>query len=872
MRNFYLFVLFLAHFTIHAQIINFPDPTFKTKLLNANTGNNPFSYDLSGNPTIIDTNNDGEIQVSEAQNISKLVLSNTQITDLTGIQSFSNLVSLNLTGNGVLNTVNVSNMTLLKELLCYSNALNILNTQGCNQLETFFLSNNSGTISDLSFLQNTSLKKIVLTANSHLESADLSNLTALEDVHFGESSNPNFTSINLSNNINLKKIYIIKPNLTSLTFSTLNHLEYVNIQKTKLTSLDFTNAPLLNDIDLDKNSVLSSLNIQSNNHLKYITISTSPLLTSLSVHNNPNLLGLTLHGTSIASLNLAGLTAMFNLSLGDNKITTLDVSPVTNLVFLSLGEDFLTSIDVSQNAKLSSLNVAGNAITTVNVKNGNPGTSFYASPVSLTPNLAYVCCDTNKVQQISNMLAVYGQNNVEVNSYCSFTPGGTTYTVHGNTKYDVANDGCDAGDHGKSFQKFNITSGTNTGSYIANTSGNYSLALQSGVSVITPVVENPTYFNISPTSITADFPSQVSPLLQNFCITPNGTHHDLEVVVIPVTAATPGFTSRYKIVYKNKGNTAQSGTLVFTYNDAVSDYQTSTPAPSSQTSGVLTWNLTNLLPFETKEIMVTIKLNTPTQVPPLSAGDILNYTAQINGATDETPADNNFALNHTVVNSFDPNDKTCLEGTSITQSKVGDYVHYLIRFENTGTANAKNIVVKDEIDITKFDINSLVPLSGSHNFTTKITNPNVIEFIFENIQLPFDDANNDGYVSFKIKTKSTLNIGDSFSNTAKIYFDYNHPIITNTYTTNVQNKILATSETDRKAHQLTIYPNPVKDILYITSKQEIIKAEIYDTAGRIISSSEVKRNSLNVSELVKGNYMIKVFMKDKAVVQKFIKD
>lgn len=53
---------------------------------------------------------------------------------------------------------------------------------------------------------------------------------------------------------------------------------------------------------------------------------------------------------------------------------------------------------------------------------------------------------------------------------------------------------------------------------------------------------------------------------------------------------------------------------------------------------------------------------------------------------------------------------------------------------------------------------------------------NNVEFVFENINLPFDNAANDGYVSFKVKTRPTLVGGDLFSNTANIYFDYNYPI------------------------------------------------------------------------------------------------
>ena len=40
-------------------------------------------------------------------------------------------------------------------------------------------------------------------------------------------------------------------------------------------------------------------------------------------------------------------------------------------------------------------------------------------------------------------------------------------------------------------------------------------------------------------------------------------------------------------------------------------------------------------------------------------------------------------------------------------------------------------------------------------------------------------------LAFKIKTKATLQVDDSFSNTAAIYFDFNHPIITNEAITTV---------------------------------------------------------------------------------------
>ena len=52
---------------------------------------------------------------------------------------------------------------------------------------------------------------------------------------------------------------------------------------------------------------------------------------------------------------------------------------------------------------------------------------------------------------------------------------------------------------------------------------------------------------------------------------------------------------------------------------------------------------------------------------------------------DEIPIDNIFNLTQTVVNSYDPNDKTCLQGKTVSSEVIGEYVHYLIRFENTGS-------------------------------------------------------------------------------------------------------------------------------------------------------------------------------------------
>ncbi len=68
-----LYSLFLLLFFIalDAQIVNIPDPEFKAALVNANSSNN-IAFDQAGGAIMVDINNDGEIQISEALLVYKI--------------------------------------------------------------------------------------------------------------------------------------------------------------------------------------------------------------------------------------------------------------------------------------------------------------------------------------------------------------------------------------------------------------------------------------------------------------------------------------------------------------------------------------------------------------------------------------------------------------------------------------------------------------------------------------------------------------------------------------------------------------------------------------------------------------------------------
>ncbi len=512
---------------------------------------------------------------------------------------------------------------------------------------------------------------------------------------------------------------------------------------------------------------------------------------------------------------------------------------------------------MNNNVNLNNVNFMTNPLEIVLMKNG----SFQSYPTGIETGTGYIDVPNTPVQFIcadefeTNYWQSIFQNIIVATTYCSFTPGGDFNTITGIMIVDVNNNGCDAFDLPHPNIKININDGTSEGSTFTNNSGSYNFYTEAGNFVLAPSIENQSWFNFSPATASITFPdNNNNAFTQNFCIAANGVHPDLEIVIAPIVPARPGFDAMYQIVYKNKGNQTLTGNLNFNYNDSVLDFVSSTIIPDSQATGNLSWNYSNLLPFESRSINVVLNVNSPTETPAVNIGNTLSFSSNINPVSgDENPLDNSFAMNQVVVGSYDPNDKTCLEGTTISPTKIGDYLHYNINFENTGTAAATFIVVKDEIDTTKFDISSLQVMNSSHSMYTRITG-NKVEFIFENINL---GANQYGNVVFKIKTKNTLVTGNTVTNNANIYFDYNFPITTNTASTTFQTLSNTVQTLD---NSISVFPNPTSSFLTITSEFIIKSIELFDVQGRVLQYNSHNDTSmiLDVSDKSNGIYFVRL--------------
>jgi Leucine-rich repeat (LRR) protein len=246
MRKFYIItILLLSSIGVFAQdeVINIPDANFKKALLNHNP--------------VIDTNNDGEIQKSEARKYTGIMYVNLrQIKTLTGIEYFENLTELKCQNNQ-LTTLNLSRNTKLTRLICYSNKIAELDISKSIKLEELVCWGNE--LTQLNVSNNTKLKKLNCSGNE-LTQLDVSKNVNLISLECGMIINYAFlynqlTQLNISKNVNLKVLNCSNNQLTQLDVSKNINLEYLRCTNNQLTQLDISKNTKLKKTDFSKNTI-----------------------------------------------------------------------------------------------------------------------------------------------------------------------------------------------------------------------------------------------------------------------------------------------------------------------------------------------------------------------------------------------------------------------------------------------------------------------------------------------------------------------------------------------------------------------------------------------------------------------------------------
>jgi hypothetical protein len=848
------------------------------------------------------------LNISGLVNLKNLNLSpgHLDALDLSGLTA---LEIVNCFGNG-LDSITHTGLPNLIRLNAGTNQLTSFNTTGLPVIEWLILSRNEFTAIDVTEL--TTLKVLDLHEStlgtttydfstlSQIEELNVSscgltsiNVTGLTNLKILACANNELPTIDVTSLINLKTLDCHGNHLVDIDVTGLAGLEKLFIQANNIAALDVSTATALLELNCSENS-LASLNTSpltnlerlfcGGNAITQATLTIPTNLKQLSTDNMPmgtldfsshaGLLVISCRDNQLTALMLPSSGSLRSIECSNNQLTALNLDQQTSLIHAECSNNLFATLDFSHtnDDEYSYRHFANNPnLTTVNLKNGHSGViPPFDIDATNCPNLIGICADEEELAAVQEQIWLTNPD-VEVNPYCSFVPGGSYNTITGVFTTDLDINGCGANDETAVNVKVIITENGIDHAVFSNLDGQFFDYVQQGSFILTPQLEN-NAFTTSPASATLTFSANDTTQTQNFCLTPNGIYNDVEIAIIASDAARPGFDAHYRLVCENKGNQIYSGNVNLDFDDAVMDFVIATPAPSTQITNILSWNITNLHPFQKRYVDITMNINSPVETPAVNNGDVLNFAATAQLPGDEMPEDNTASLAQTVVGSFDPNDKTCTEGTSITPEMIGDYLHYLIRFQNSGTFFAENVVVTDIIDPDKLDIGTLQLTAASHPHQTRI-NGNKVEFIFEGINLPAeqdDEYGSQGYVAFKIKTRPTLVLNDIVQNTADIFFDFNAPITTNTTSTTVS--LLSIGEVENT--RVSVAPNPVSNMLTISARDNISSVQIFDIQGRLLQTVLEHDVSAIIDFSAKSNgiYFVKVTTENGVKIQKIIKE
>ena len=217
---------------------NFPDENFRNYLLSQDYGQ------------------DALLTEEEIEGIGRIDVSRKEIANLTGIELFTNLVSL-YCNNNQLTSLDVTNNVALQWLFCNDNQLTSLDVS-----------------------KNVALEYLECSVNQ-LTSLDVSKNVALQTLNCYSNQ---LTSLDVSNNVALTELYCLFNQLTSLEVSKNVALTVLDCSSNQLMSLDLTKNVELTGLYCGHNQ-LTSLDVTKNVALE-ILLCPGNQLTSLDVSKN----------------------------------------------------------------------------------------------------------------------------------------------------------------------------------------------------------------------------------------------------------------------------------------------------------------------------------------------------------------------------------------------------------------------------------------------------------------------------------------------------------------------------------------------------------------------------------------------------------
>jgi hypothetical protein len=309
--------------------------------------------------------------------------------------------------------------------------------------------------------------------------------------------------------------------------------------------------------------------------------------------------------------------------------------------------------------------------------------------------------------------------------------------------------------------------------------------------------------------------------------------------IIPHTTVTAGHPAWYYVYVSNYGSNVASGTMTFNYDPALTFISSSPVQASVNTvNHFVTFNYANLQPGQYTYFYLNFEASTAVTI----GQPTFEMATATENCNETNLLDNTDTIHQNATASWDPNDKIATPAGEGPQGFIAgtQELRYTINFQNTGTAPAVNVVLRDVLPST-LNLSTLRMIGASHPGYAVQVDGNTLIARFSQINLPdsgTDERGSHGYLCFAIKPNAGLTPGTQIQNGAGIYFDYNSAVLTNT-TLNIIQYPLSIEELNAHA-TITVVPNPFSEQTTITITDHDMTGatlEVYNAIGQSVSVS-----------------------------------
>lgn len=297
-----------------------------------------------------DFDKDSKLSIEEIAKVDSIDVSNMGISNLTGIEYFTNLLYLYCNGNK-LSSLTVHTLVNLTVLDCSNNYLTNIDLSNCSSLSYFEANNNAKAISldEQKTFDLSSLKEFDLS-----QSYDWSENAVISDK---------LLSI-LAESDSMLITYRYKVNAPLLEDLTFNGSFIINTVGQSDVEINDTNFPdpmfqkhLSDTYDLNQDLTLS---VEELNNITYLYIPGLELSSLVGIEHFTNLVYLNFDDNAITNADLNPLVNLRSVSCSNNNLSSLSLQSLTQLESLYCSNNQLYSLDLSGCSSLDILDLEHN--------------------------------------------------------------------------------------------------------------------------------------------------------------------------------------------------------------------------------------------------------------------------------------------------------------------------------------------------------------------------------------------------------------------------------------------------------------------------------------------------------------------------------